>query len=795
MIQIPNYSEADTRSKLIDPALRERGWTEEHIRRESNAGGIYKVRGRWRREQKKVDYLLRLKIDPQAEPVAVALIEAKKNTLPPDHGLEQAKQYAEAKRLNVPFVFSSNGYRFVEYDATTGLVSPPRPIEDFPSPAELRQRYEQHMGFSLADEAAKPLLIPYTGGDSARRYYQDAAIRAALEKIAAGGNRVLLSLATGAGKTRISVHMLKRIADAGQLRRALFVCDRTELRDQALTAFQNVFGNEAQVVSAANARKNARILIATYQTLDVESDETEANFLIKNYPENYFSHVFIDECHRSAWGKWSVVLTRNAQAVQVGMTATPRQLKTEADTPETQADAAITANNIAYFGEPVYEYDLSQGIKDGYLAACEIYKGQVNIDDTGLSVEDIIARNPIDPITGQPVPADELRELYHKTTFEDRILLPDRVLAMCQDLFNHLLATGGPEQKTIIYCVRDSHAQTIASTMQNLYQNWCNQQGRTPRPNYAFKCTAESSGNDMLPDFRSSANSYFIATTVELLTTGVDVPRVANIVFFRYLNSPISFYQMVGRGTRLYPPENKLVFRVYDYTRATDLFGEEFITAPPRPGPAGLPDEDELPPDLPPLDDTYETKTIEVVGFDVTISDAGRYIVDIVDGKSQPITVEEYKEQVAARLVEQAPDLPTFRQAWIDPDDRRALLGRLPAGGQSALLIRQLENMTDYDLYDVLAELGYGLAPRTMPERAEAFTYKHTTWLNTIDPAAAETIRALAAQFAQGGTDELENPYIWQVPDVRRAGGVKALKALGQPADVLRETKARMFAA
>ncbi|MCI0579683.1 MAG: DEAD/DEAH box helicase family protein [Chloroflexi bacterium] len=793
---IPKYSETDTRVKLIEPALYRRGWTEEHIRREENAGGIYKVRGKWKREPKFVDYVLRVKVGNNAERVAVALIEAKKNTLPPDHGLEQAKQYAEAGRLNVPFVYTSNGYLFVEYDATTGLTSRPRPMAEFPTPAELRRRYEIYKGFQLDDEAARPLLTPYTGGDSVRRYYQDAAIRAVLERIAAGGKRALLALATGSGKTRIVVYLLKRIADAGQLQRVLFVCDRTELRDQATNAFQNVFGNDAQPVDGRNPRKNARILIATYQTLGVDTEDDDASFLIKHYPENYFSHIIIDECHRSAWGKWSLVLTRNPDAVQIGLTATPRQLKVKPGAPGVELDSQITADNLRYFGEPVYEYDLSQGIKDGYLAACEIQKGRVNLDDTGLTLEEIIPLFPLDPITGRPVPPEAIREWYEKTSYEDQILLPDREVAMSYNLFLYLLKTGGPEQKTIIFCVNDSHAGHIASLMNNWYRQWCQKNNRKSCDHYAFKCTAASSGNDMLPDFRGSANDYFVATTVDLLTTGVDVPRVQNIAFFRYLKSPISFYQMVGRGTRIYEPDNKLVFRVYDYTNATQLFGEEFISDFAVKAELPVGDElDEAESGIEEVDEYAPIKRIEVVGFDVAISDAGRYIVTQVDGRDQPVTVEEYKQQVAAGLVAQAPDLRAFRQKWVEPDERQALLVRLPADGQSALLIRELENMTAYDLYDVLAELGYGMAPRTLQERADAFTYKHATWLNSMPAGAAETIRALAAQFARGGTEELENRYIWQTPAVRRAGGVQALRALGEPAEVLRDTKVRMFAA
>jgi len=229
-------SEADTRAKMIDPAIHKRGWTEDLIRREETAGSIEIINGKARRRSKgKVDYVLRVKVNPGTQPVAVALIEAKKDTLPPGHGLDQGKGYAECKRLNVPFVFSSNGHQFVMFDRFSGLTSAPRPMIEFPSPAELRDLYEQGMGFSLEAPAAKPLLTPYTGGEATRRYYQDAAIRAVLEKIAkcelnGEPQRALLSMATGCGKTFIAVNLLKRIADAGQLKRALFVCDRDELR-------------------------------------------------------------------------------------------------------------------------------------------------------------------------------------------------------------------------------------------------------------------------------------------------------------------------------------------------------------------------------------------------------------------------------------------------------------------------------------------------------------------------------------------------------------------------------------
>jgi len=798
-------SESDTRAKLIDPAIHARGWTEDLIRREETAGAIEIIEGKPRKRAKgRIDYTLRVKVNPDNQPVAVALIEAKAEDLPPTHGLEQGKLYAICKRLNVPFVFSSNGHLFVEYDRFTGKTTAPKPLAAFPTPDELRARYEQGIGIRLSDPVAKPLLIRYPGGEATRRYYQDAAIRAVLEKIVrcektGQPKRALLSLATGAGKTFIAVHLLKRWAEAGQLRRALFVCDRDELRSQGLRALRIIFGADAAEVyrkpDGTNNARNARIHVATYQTLDIDTEEGTANLLTTFYPPDYFTHIVIDECHRSAWGKWSQVLTRNPSAVQIGLTATPRQIEFTEKSKEAQADAEICADNIRHFGEPVYEYDMSQGIEDGYLAACEIIRRDIFLDRkpapeqvTGVERDDLLDKELRDAITGKKMGIAEIRERYEAPSFEDLLLMPDRVAAMTKDLFQYLFSAGGPEQKTIIFCARDRHADDVAAAMNNLYADWCDKNGRTRLEPYAFKCTASVSGSEYLADLRGASRSFFIATTVELLTTGVDVPCVRNIVFFKYVRSPIAFYQMVGRGTRLHAPTNKLMFRVYDYTNTTRLFGEEFKSKwtagkPPTEPPV------EKPPGPPP------EHPIMVEGFEVRITDAGRYIVTEVDGKAMPVTVEEYKQRLAASLVEEAPTLEEFRARWIVPSQRGALLGRLPEAGRSALLVQNLEDMMDYDLYDVLAELGYGLNPRTRPERAEAFAYKHKNWLSGLPAPTRATLLALAAQFARAGTDGLENPQVFKMPDVVNAGGLAALKALGKAADILRETKERMFAA
>lgn len=789
-----SLNESETRTQLIDPALHARGWTEDLIRREETLGTVEIVDGQPRRQTHgRTDYTLRIKIAPDAQPVAVAALEAKSEDKPATYGLDQAKTYQRtATRLNVPFVIATNGHEWTLHDNRSATTTPlPRPMAEFPTPDDLRAAYQDAAGIDLTAPLARPLITPYKGGEGARRYYQDAAIRAVFEKFARGETRALLSLATGSGKTFIAVNLLRRIADAGQLKRALFLCDREELRNQGLTAFQNAFGSDAAAVSGSNAQKNARVLIATYQTLDVDTDDADADFLEANYPLDYFSHIIIDECHRSAWGEWSKVLTRNPNAVQVGLTATPRQLDYGLSK-DAQADASISADNIRHFGEPVYEYEIGQGIEDGYLAACEIVRRDIFLEgspfaerETGLEQDDLWSTTVADAITGEVLSAAETRERYEAGSFESRLLLPDRVEAMTADLFDLLLATGGPEQKTIVFCARDQHADAVAIAMNNRYAAWCKANGRKPADPYAFKCTAASHGADYLADLRGASRSHFIATTVDLLTTGVDVPVVRNIVFFKYVRSPIAFYQMIGRGTRLDPASGKLMFRVYDYTAASRLFGEAFRTratverdTPTEPGPPS-PTE----------------RTIQIQGIGVRLGDAGIAILTTVDGVAKPVTLEEYKERIAASLLGRAPTLAAFRATWIAPADRRELLAALPDAGRSAPVVRAVQDMADFDLYDVLGELGYGLEPKTRTARADAFDYKAADWLAELPEATAATLRALTRQFARAGTDELENPGVLKTPDVVAAGGLDALKRLGSAAQILAATKERLFAA
>ena len=793
-------NEAETRSQLINPAIQLRGWRYPLVREEVTAKKVLIEDDGTPTLVKagKADYVLQVQVNRDTEPVPVAVLEAKSEEKAPDHGLEQAKAYATCERLHVPLVLSSNGRKFVLLNTHLGTTDSAAAMSEFPSPADLRTLYEDAVGFSLDAPEARPLLTPYKSDAGVPRYYQDAAIRAVLERLARCKKRdeeprALLSLATGAGKTFIACGLLRRIADATPTQgkfKALFVCDRTELRTQGLAALQRVFGSDAAAVEedrqGRNLAANARVHVATFQTLDVDKDDGGTNFLTTHYPPDYFSHIVIDECHRSAWGKWRSVLERNPAAAKIGLTATPRKLESCEGTAAAKEDRAITANNLAYFGEPVYEYTMAQAMDDGYLAACEVITASVDIDRDGLSIDQVMALNPTDARNGRPLTRDRVEQQYFTAnSFEKKLQLPDRVARMCGDFFGQLLARdGNPYQKSIIFCASDDHAAAVAAEMGNLYAAWCADHGQPVRPDYAFRCTAASNGNAQLPDFRGAPGSHYIATTVDLLTTGVDVPSCRNIVFFRYLESPISFYQMVGRGTRLDLPTGKLLFRVYDYTNASRLFGEDFVT---KPASAKNPRQ-------PGGDPPKQTTIIRVEGVSAVVTPGLDQVLINLDGDARPVPIEDFKDRLTAKLLKALPTLEQFREAWCDRSERAEMLYGLPGGHKAALVLRELEYSELYDLYDVLARLGYDRAPLTRPLRVGRFNYDHAAWFEPMPAPARDVISGLANQFALGGTDALEDPAVFSTPLIVRAGGLPALRTVGDPKAVLRETKERLFA-
>ena len=783
-------NEAETRSLLIDPALHGRGWGLGlgTMRLEQSAGKIVMVGGKVRRSSiKTADYTLQVRPEGATSPVKVGVIEAKAENFPPAHGLEQAKQ--TAVRHNVPFAFSSNGHRFVGYDASTGLTTSPEPLSEFPTPDELQRRYEESKHFAFGQCDVVPLVTPYYGGEDSVRYYQDAAIRSVLEKIARGENRALLSLATGTGKTHIAVNLLKRIADAGQLRRALFVCDRDELRSQGWAALNEAFGSDAGQASTRDPQKNARVVVATYQTLGVDTEDGDSSFLRTHYPEDYFSHIVIDECHRSAWNKWSEVLTRNPDAVQIGLTATPRQFDYVALPAE---DQRITNDNILYFGFPAYEYGIGRGMDDGYLAMMRVERRETFIQQDIFSEREkdvtrgeLASGEVLDAFTGEPVDVRDVGEEYGAPSLEDRLKMPDRVHAMCGDLFNLLSGDGDPRQKTIIFCVNIDHANRVQIEMNNLFARWCEESGVERNDPYAFSCTAES-GREHISDLRGASARYFVATTVDLLSTGVDVPVVENVVFFRYVNSPIVFQQMIGRGTRIDESKGKLAFTIYDYTDATRLMGSDLKG---RVGGGDTQDGDG------PVE-REQKQVIEVQGMEVHVSAAGKFIaVPTEDGKTELLRIEEYEKRVKDALLSEVEDLAGLKDRWSDSGRRRKAMESLPQDTLSANILREMSGMHDYDLFDVLAAVVFGFRPKTRAERSEAFIANHGSWLDPMSDQTRNTILAIVSQFRKGGIENLEHSEMMNTQEIANAGGSMALARYpyGDAQDVVPHIKRRLF--
>ena len=794
-----SYNEAETRFHLIDPILRAKGYGESWILRLETPAPVEPTGNKGRRSKGmgRTDYLICVKIGEHPQPLPVGELEAKaESEKNPLKGMEQAKTYADFSRFHIQYVFASNGHQYGEFDKFHQTANGPFPLADFPTHAELTARYAKDTGIDLTQASAAMLFQADSATFAKPRYYQDAAIRATFEKVLLCEQkgepaRVLLSMATGSGKTVIAANLLWRLHEAGRLGKpALFLCDRDELREQAWDKLSKAFPKgSVRIVKAEkgkNTAKNAKVHIATYQTLGLDDDSQEyASFLTKYYSDNAFSVIIIDECHRSAWGRWSEVLRRNPDAIQIGLTATPRQLR-EAKK-QTAADAEITANNLKYFGEPVYEYTLIQAQEDGYLAACEIVCLKPSVDFRTYTRAEVVVAKPVDVRTGKDIAEEELKDQYTAKRYDHDLILPERITTMCADLFKRLCEHGGPEQKVIIFCTRDLHADRVQMQMQNLYDQWCRDKGITPKEKYAFKCTAEG-GSENIKTFRGSGERCFIACTVDLLATGVDIERLNAVVFFRYLESSITFYQMVGRGTRIHEETQKYKFWLYDYTGVTALFGTDFITKPRKPS-AGGDGGDEG------GDDGEERSPLPELkhGEKVTITPQGRFILQRREGRDVPIPLEEYRREMIERVLREAATIHDFRGLWVEEQKRRRLINHLLGEHYSPDTVRELMDMGECDHFDLFAHFGYREKALKRVEREEAYLEQQIPWFAGMDDKAAIVLKGIGHQFGKGGTEALASPELFIVPEIRRVGGFDALRTLGNPAEVFREAKVRLF--
>jgi len=806
------YNEADTRAKFIDPKLHAAGWDEERIKREHyfTKGQIYLVGDKARRRQPlKADYVLRYNA---ALPLAV--VEAKEEGAAPAAGLQQAKTYAE--QLGLLFAYSSNGHGIEEFDFSTQLQ---RSLAVFPSPDELYTRQAnatRPAGGRMAAESGAayldPLVVPYYTAEGRQpRYYQEIAINKAVGAIAGGGKRVLLTMATGTGKTYMALQIAWKLSHAGRARRVLFLADRLVLRDQAYNAFA-AFEDARAVIEDGKTPTTRDVYFAIYQSLysEAESDDgTRLSRLFERYPPDFFDLVIVDEAHRSGFGTWRAILDRFGTAVHLGMTATPRR--------------DDNVDTYAYFGEPIYSYSLAQGIRDGFLATYKVHRVQTNADKRGVTLAD--AREQGAEVF---VPPDaEPRDRYDQGQFEREITLPDRTRVICEHLAN-LLDADDPTRKTIVFCVSQEHALAVSAQLQNRFGP---QLGLS---DYAVRIVAEEhDAAELIERFQDSARrSPVVATTVDLLSTGVDIPSLRNVVFLRPIASPVVFKQIIGRGSRVDEAADKLWFRIVDYTNATRLFDawEEVLDAPPsetdgpddyyltlqvldqdterpitgaavlvesgpntteqrrtnRSGSAGysaLPragvtvivtalgyrrrqlhcptspgPERVIPITLAPVAETGSW-VITIKGLTISVEDE-TYVE--LDASGQRLTLQQYINHARAEVTQLAPDEGALRRLWLDPVRRKELLAALLGSGVSPEAIAVLLHHPDADAFDVLASVAFGREVHSRDQRAAAFATRNADFINSFPGGTREVLLALLDKYRLGGVDELEQPEIFR---------------------------------
>ncbi|WP_022855934.1 EcoAI/FtnUII family type I restriction enzme subunit R [Thermodesulfobacterium thermophilum] len=597
-------NEADTRATLIEPKLKSAGWLDTQIKREYyyqkdyiyTPGRIILVGDRIKRgEGRRVDYLLRI-----TESFPIAVVEAKPESEPAESGLEQAKRYA--KDLGLVFAYSTNGHEIIEFDF---FINSSRKLESFPSPQELLHRWLLNVGIDrdmfkisesqssyIFDKYSNPLLHPYCPENICGKrpfYFQEVAIREVIKRIMLGQKRIHLTMATGTGKTFVAFQIVWKLIKSGWLQRQhpdrppriLFLADRIVLRDQTYNTFSPFADgrNEPRCkIEGHPPNLTKDLYFGIYQTL--WSPDDNGIRLFQKFPKDFFDLVIIDECHRSGWGTWKEILDHFSSSIHLGMTATPRQDE-NIDTyayfcaEETEVYIDPEKPELGKWRPPAYQYSLGQGIEDGFLATYKVHRVRTTIDLTGLRLEDAMEQG-----AEVFIPEDvEPREIYTTPQFEREITLPDRTKAMVKHLAG-LLRKFGKMEKTMVFCVDMEHARLVARLLQDEFGP------ETGLSDYAVPIISEEGeeARKALEAFADSdKTSPVVATTAELLSTGVDVPSCRNIVFMKTISSPILFKQIIGRGSRIDPTTGKYWFRIIDYTGATRLFDE--WDRPPLPPP------------------------------------------------------------------------------------------------------------------------------------------------------------------------------------------------------------------
>ncbi|ASJ15073.1 EcoAI/FtnUII family type I restriction enzme subunit R [Thermococcus radiotolerans] len=812
-----DYSEADTRSKLIDPKLHESGWDEDRIRREYviSVGRILNNDGS-RTSPKRADYVL---FYPNFQGHIIAVVEAKKASEDPYLGLEQAKGYAKA--LDAPFAYATNGLKIVEYDFFTKQT---RELDAFPEPDELWERYTKRKGLDEAIRRAKsnPLAVPFYVRDKKPRYYQEVAVRRAIEEILLGRKRLLLTMATGSGKTFVAFQIAWKLYQSGFLKKILFVVDRVYLRGQAYNAFE-AFGNARWELKGDNINFAKDVYFATYQTLYSEKNGKK---VYQHFDPDYFDLVIIDECHRSGWNRWHDILKYFGNAIHLGLTATPKR--------------SDNVDVYKYFGEPVYEYKLAQGIEDGYLAPPEeIVRVYTNVDKEGrITFKELRSAG----VQLEIPEGAELKEYYTAEEFEKSIILPDRTRAIVSWIAKFLEDTD-PFAKTVIFCPTQRHAREVAA----LLNNYFNPKFRVD--NYAYPIISDDpEAHRVLRNSFANAEEQFpvVATTVDVLSTGIDVPPIRNIIFLKHVGSKVEFHQIIGRASRLYDRTRKFTFRIIDFTGATRLFDSwdfpKFKPDKDRPTDWYLNmlivDDETLKPikgadvvvhvkpgkpvhivaddsgriflsNVPreavlvdirasgyrpkktyvstfPRPDNQATVTlrklkpenkapITVRGINVYIQEENKIKIEIKGNKVLEAEYVKYtKEQVRRRVT----SLTDLKKIWLDRKARLRFKEDLKKAGIDLKLLSLIEKVPEADEFDLLANLLFDAPIVSRDERAHLFLELKKEFMDKFGEKGREIILDLIDHYRLYGLSEIEDPRVFELPEFKAYGGLKGIAKL-----------------
>jgi len=771
-------SERDICTKFITPAVIRAGWDLfTQIREEvSFTKGRIIVRGKLhtRGELKRADYILYYKSN-----IPLAVIEAKDNSHGVGSGMQQALNYAET--LAVPFVFSSNGNGFLFHDRT-GLADQTERelrLDEFPSPAELWQRYCQWKGIAT-EQALKAVEMPYydDGSGRAPRYYQANAINNTIEAVAREQQRILLVMATGTGKTYTAFQIIWRLWKSGTKKRILFLADRNILVDQTKNNDFKPFGAAMTKISKRQIDKSYEIYLSLYQA--VTGSEEDQN-IYKQFSPDFFDLIVIDECHRGSASEdsaWRVILDYFSSVTHIGLTATPKETR--------------DVSSIYYFGEPVFSYTLKQGIDDGFLAPYKVVRIDIDKDLQGWR-----------PSKGQADKNGLMIEdrIYNQIDMDRTLVLEKRTELVARKITEYLAATD-PYAKTIVFCDDIDHAERMRQALVNL-----NPERVKESRKYVMRITGdEIEGKAELDNFINPEERYpVIATTSKLMTTGVDAQTCKLVVLDQHIKSMTEFKQMIGRGTRINEDYDKYWFTIMDFKKATELFADEAFDGPPimiyEPQPDQPPvPPDELPAPLSPFekggseggfakggsegglgDGDYEPGTgrVKYVLGDVTVyvvSERVQYY-----GPEGKLITESLKDYTRTTVRRDYSSLNDFLLSWNKADRKAAILKELEEHG---LLLEPLADEVgkDFDAFDLICHVAFDQPPLTRRERAEQV--KKRNYFTKYGDKARKVLETLLEKYADTGIQNIEDIKILTLDPFKNMGTASELVSAfgGKPA-------------